>query len=76
MDDTQTRTDSGGLDDSSTGDVHPADTLRELDPADAPQYAEEHAARLAAELEGSDASQPEPVQLVADLDPTNGDETR
>lgn len=43
------------------------DHLADLDPADAPQAAEEYAAKLAADLEAAGAPAADPVQLRADL---------
>ena len=45
-----------------------ADALAALDPADAPDLAEQLAAELAEDLEAAGASQPEPTQLVVDFD--------
>jgi hypothetical protein len=47
---------------------HPVDRLAALDPADAPDVAERYAVELAAELEESGGTAPDPVQLQADLD--------
>ena len=51
---------------------HPVDKIAAMDPADAPAAAEGFAAELAAELENSGATPPDPVQLQADL-PEGGD---
>ena len=50
---------------------HPIDNLAALDPAEAPEAAEEYAQELAAELEEAGAAT-EPVQLQADLEDSSG----
>ncbi len=46
----------------------PAKTLAALDPADAPDLAEQLAADLADDLEAAGAPQSEPTQLAVDID--------
>ena len=53
----------------------PIEHLAELDPADAPQAAEEYAANLAADLEAAGAQATDPVQLRADLGDAARDDT-
>ncbi len=48
----------------------PVDRLAALDPADAPEVAEEYARKLAADLEEAGAPAADPVQLRADLGDT------